>query len=188
MSGSGSRSGRDTFYFVVLILTLITMIVGVTFTFYSLMASDKKDSTIVKTGTLSINYIDGKKINASPLVPMEEPSLNSSDFTYKKSFSVTSDGTLDQTLDLYINITSNSFANGDLRFSLYDSENVKIATGSFPKSGKILMKSGDYLKSGETKSYTVLIWLQENYQNQDYDKESTFVGGFEIEANQVKLK
>ncbi len=183
-----SRSKRDVFYFVVLILTMITMLVGITFTYYSFLAGDKKDSTQIRTGTLSINYIDGREINTYLLLPIEEPNLNTTFSVYKKHFSVTSDGTLDQIMDLYIDVTSNDFDSNALGFALYDSSNTKIATGSIPDSGKVLMKNNVYLDSGETKSYTVLIWLQENYRNQDYEQGSTFVGGFEIDARQIELK
>lgn len=183
-----SKSNRDIFYFILLILTLITMLIGITFTYFALVSSEKKDSTKVKTGTLSINYIDGKNINTYLLLPINEPNLDSKYSVYKKKFSVKSDGTLDQTLDIYINITKNNFTNNALKFALYDSNNKKISTGFIPTSGQVLITSNDYLKSGETKNYTVLIWLQENNQNQDYEQNSTFIGGFEIAAKQLELK
>lgn len=183
-----SKSNRDIFYFILLLLTLITMLIGITFTYFALVSSEKKDSTKIKTGTLSINYIDGKDINSYLFFPIDEPTLESKHSVYKKKFSVKSDGTLDQTLDIYINITKNDFTNNALKFALYDSNNKKISTGSIPTSGQILIASNDYLKSGETKNYTVLIWLQENNRNQDYEKNSTFVGGFEIAAKQLELK
>ena len=102
-----SKSRTDIFYFIVLILTLLVMIVGVTFTYFSLIASDREDSTKVKTGTLAINYIDGSTIDTYALMPINEPNLNTKYSVYKKSFSVRSTGTLDQTLDIYMYITNN---------------------------------------------------------------------------------
>lgn len=183
-----SKSKKDIFYLILLILTLLTMIVGITFTFYALMASDEKDSTQIKTGILSINYIDGKAIDTYALLPTDEPNLDSKFSVYKKHFSVKSDGTLDQTLDIYIKVTENEFANDSLKYSLYNSNGEKISVGTIPSSGKVLMKSGDYLKSGETNNYTVLIWLQENNMNQDYEQGKSFVGGFDITATQIELK
>lgn len=183
-----SKSKRDIFYLILLVLTLITMLVGITFTYYSLMISEDEDSTQIKTGTLSINYIDGRKIDTYALLPINEPSLNSKYSVYKKHFSVNSSGTLDQVLDLYINVTENEFVSESLKFALYNSYNKKISDGYIPSSGRVLMKSGDYLKSGGTNNYTVLIWLQENNMNQDLEQSKTFMGGFDIVANQVKLK
>ena len=183
-----SKGKRDIFYLILLILTLITFIVGITFTYYSLLVSEKEDGTHIKTGTLSINYIDGKAINTYQLLPINEPTLNSKYSVLKKSFSVKSSGTLDQMLDLYINVTENQFSNNALKFSLYNSQNKKISDGFIPSSGKVLMKSSDYLISGGINNYTVLIWLQENNVNQDYESGNTFVGGFDIVANQIELR
>ena len=183
-----SKNKSDIFYFILLVLTLITMLVGITFTYFSLLSSEKEDSTRIKTGTISINYVDGREINTYLLLPIDEPNLDTKYSVYKKMFTVSSSGTLDQTMDLYITITRNDFVNNALKFALYDSNNKKIANGNIPSSGKVLMKDSEYLKSGEEKSYTVLIWLQENNENQDYEQRNSFVGGFEIDARQVILK
>lgn len=185
---NSSKNKRDVFYFTVLVLTLVVMLVGITFTYFSLLASDKKDSTRLQTGTLAINYIDGRAIDTSLLLPINEPNLDTEYSVYKKHFSVKSSGTLDQTMDMYIDVTKNDFADNALHFALYDSSNTKVRSGSIPSEGKVLMENDIYLKSGETKEFTVLIWLQENNQNQDYEQGSSFVGGFEINARQVKLK
>lgn len=91
-------------------------------------------------------------------------------------------------MDMYIDVTKNEFAPSALGFILYDSDNNKIVKGWIPKVGKVLMSSNIYLKSGETKNFTVLIWLQENNQNQDYEQGNTFVGGFDIDARQIKYE
>ena len=38
----------------------------------------------------------------------------------------------------------------------------------------------------ETKKFTILIWLQENNLNQDYEKGKSFAGSFDIEGQQLK--
>lgn len=187
---SRSKNKNDIFYLILLILTMITMIIGVTFTYFAMIAKEKEGSTRVQTGFLSINYIDGMTIDTYALLPIDEPTINTKYSVYKKKFSVKSDGTLDQTLDLYITVTENTFADSSLKFALYDSSNNKIATGSIPseKGSKVLMTSGIPLKSNNTKDFTVLIWLQENNQNQDYEQGKNFTGGFDITATQVKYK
>ena len=183
-----SKSKNDIFYLVVLILTLITMVVGITFTYFSLMSSEEEDSTKVQTGLLSINYVDGKTFDTYALLPRDEPTLNTKLSVYKKDFSVKSDGTLDQTLDIYLDITKNEFTNNALKFAIYNSSKTKLATGFIPAEGKVLMKSGIFLKSGDTETFTVLIWLQNNNQNQDHEEGKTFVGGFDITATQIKYE
>ena len=85
-------------------------------------------------------------------------------------------------------VTSNEFKSGDLMFSIYDSSNNRIGRGSIPASGRVLLTSSSYLKSNTTNNYTVLIWFQDNGTNQNADAEKSFVGGFDIVANQIMLK
>ena len=183
-----SRSRNDIFYLILLILTVVTMLIGITFTYLSLIAKDKNDSTRVQTGSISINYIDGEKIDTYALIPINEPTLNTKYSVYKKRFSVRSDGSLDQTLDIYINVTDNKFKNNALGFSLYDSDNRKIATVRIPSSGRVNLISNEYLKNNTTNYYTVLIWLQDDNTNQNYEMGNTFVGGFDIDAQQLKYE
>lgn len=176
------------YYLVVLFLTLIIMVVGVTFAYFTLAGKEEDDSTQIWTGTLSINYVDGKEIKAYDLYPIDEPKLGDTMFVYTKNFSVTSNGTLDQTIDLYIDITKNEFVSNHLRYSLYDSKGNKLDTGGFPTEGKIRIASDIFLKSGETKDFTALLWLMETKENQNDEQECSFSGEFDIFANQIKYE
>ena len=64
-----SNDKKNFFYIVVLILTLITMVIGITFALYSLMSSQKKDGTVLYTGKLELNFIDGIYIDNPILFP-----------------------------------------------------------------------------------------------------------------------
>ena len=183
-----SKSKSDVFYLILLVLTLITMVIGITFTYFSFVAKEKEHNTKIQTGILSINYVDGESISGSGLIPINEPNLDTDYAVYKKKFSVRSKGTLDQVLDIYINVTKNDFSSNALRFALYNNQNKKIATGIIPSSSSVLLISEDYLKSNSTNDYTVLIWLQENNTNQNYEANNMFVGGFDITARQVKYE
>lgn len=183
-----SKSRSDIFYLILLVLTIITMLVGITFTYYSIVAKEKDDSTKVQTGSIAINYIDGEKIDTYALIPINEPTLKSKYSVYKKRFSVRSSGTLDQLIDIYINVTDNKFANNALGFALYNADNRKIATGRIPSTGKVNIIKDDYLKNNTSNYYTVLIWLQDDNTNQNYEMGNTFVGGFDIDARQLKYE
>ena len=185
---SKSRNKNELFYYILLILTLITMSIGITFTYFGLVAKEEEDSTRIQTGTLAISYIDGMEIDTTVLFPRSEPNLNSTSSVTKKNFTIKSTGTLDQTLDIYIKVTENTFANNSLRFAVYDADNEsKLSTGYISNviGSKIMMARGVPLESNKSKTFTVLIWLQENNQNQDYEQGKTFAGGFDITANQV---
>ena len=173
-------------YLVVLILAIIIMFIGMTVTYFALVSKDKDDSTEIRTGTLSINYVDGKTINAHDLYPINEPGLNDELYVYKKNFSITSDGTLDQNMDIYIDITNNEFVQNHLMYALYEQNGNKVASNAIPKEGKVLLASNVFLKSGETKSYTVILWLKETGENQNIQQDCHFTGKFDIIAQQIK--
>lgn len=183
-----SKSKNDIFYLIVLILTIITLMVGITFTYFSLVAKEKDDSTKVKTGSIAINYIDGASINSNGLIPRKEPSLGENYAVYTKRFAISSSGTLDQTLDIYINVTKNEFLNNGLKFALYNSNGSKISSGSIPTSGRVLLASGEVLKTNTTNYYTVIIWLNDDGTNQNYEMSNSFVGGFDINAQQLRYQ
>ena len=183
------RRKNDIFYLLLLFFTLITMIIGITFTYFSLLTKEDDDSTKVQTGTLAINYIDGQEINTYALLPISEPNLNTKYSTYKKSFSISSsNSTLDQNFSIYIDVTNNEFDNNALGFILYDANGNRISSGNIPSSEKVLLASNLELKTGENKSYTVLIWLQDNGKNQDYEQGKNFSGEFYITTEQIKYE
>lgn len=183
------RRKNDIFYLLLLFFTLITMIIGITFTYFSLLTKEEDDSTKVQTGTLAINYIDGQEINTYALLPISEPNLSTKYSTYKKSFSISSsNSTLDQNFSIYIDVTNNEFDNNALGFILYDANGNRISSGNIPSSGKVLLASNIELKTGDNKSYTVLIWLQDNGKNQDYEQGKNFSGEFYITTKQIKYE
>lgn len=184
-----SKSKNDVFYLILLILTMIIMVVGITFTRLAMLAKEDDDSTKVQTGSIAIDYIDGKNINSDGgiLLPRYEPNINEDYAVYKKRFFIQSSGTLDQNLAIYINISKNEFKNNVLRFSLYNSEKGKIGMGMIPSSGKFLIGE-DYLKSNMTNEYTLVIWLNENGTNQNDEMGKRLVGGFDIDASQIKYE
>lgn len=185
-----SRSKKnDIFYLILLVFTLITMIIGITFTSFMLFTTEKEDNTRVETGSIAINYIDGKDINTYALLPISEPNLNTKYSTYKKNFAITSSGsTIDQNFDIYIDVANNEFSNNALGFILYDANGNIVSRGTIPSSGRVLVASSISLKSNETLNYTLLIWLQDNNDNQDYEQGKSFTGGFYIDAQQIKYK
>ena len=175
-------------YFVILLLLFIIMVIGVTFAYFTLAGKEEDDSSQIWTGTLSINYVDGKEIKAYDLYPIEEPKLGDTLYVYTKNFSITSNGTLDQNVDLYVDIKKNEFVNGHLRYALYDGEGNKIGIGGFPNDGKVLIASDMFLKSGETKDFSVLLWLMETGENQNIEQECSFNGEFIVFANQIRYE
>ena len=82
MMVENSTEKKRTFYIVVLILTLITMIIGATLAYLRLVGSQKEEGTVLYTGTLQINYIDGTYIKNPELFPLKTVDVNTYDKVY----------------------------------------------------------------------------------------------------------
>lgn len=177
---------KNLFYTIVLILTLITMIVGVTLAYYKLVASQKEDSTVLYTGTLQIEYLDGVYIKNPELYPLKNVNYNTYKNVYRNNFSVTSTGTLEGIISIDANITKNEFSENALKYAIYNSEGVEMARGNVPKSGKFNLTSNLYLNSHATTKYTLIIWLDNTNYNQNFEMGKTVTGKIDIYAKQLK--
>ena len=132
-----SEEKKKIFYTIVLILTLIVMIVGATLAYFSLVASQNKDETVLYTGKLEINYIDGVFIENPELMPTKNPDFNTYEGIYRNRFSVASSGTLEQTIDLELDVKVNEFKEKAIKYAIYNNKGQKLADGNVPKNGKV---------------------------------------------------
>ncbi len=181
-----SQQKKNLFYMIVLILTLITMIVGATLAYFKLVASQKEESTVLYTGTLAIEYIDGTYIKNPDLYPIKNVNYNTYKYVYRNNFAVTSTGTLDQTISLDVEITKNEFYENALKYAVYNSEGVEMQRGNVPQSGKVNLASNLYLASNGTTKYTLIIWLDNTNYNQNFEMGNTITGRIDVYAKQVR--
>ena len=181
-----SNEKKRLFYMVVLILTLITMIIGATLAYLKLVGSQKEEGTVLYTGTLRINYIDGRYIEDPELIPMSNVNFSTYENVYRNNFSITSTGTLDQTIAISMEITDNEFSDNVLKYLLYSENGNQLATGSIPKSGEINLVNNIFLAHGDTAKYTLIIWWASTDYNQNGEMGSTITGRINADAKQVK--
>ena len=181
-----SSKKKKTFLMVVLFLTLIVMIIGATLAYYSLLASQKKEGTVLYTGYLQINYVDGVYIRNPDLYPVSNVNYNTYDKVYRNTFSIVSSGTLDQTLSIDMDVTKNEFSANSLRYAVYTSTGNELARGILPGSGTINLVENIYLESKGTATYTVIVWWQESGTNQIGDSGHKVSGKITAYAKQAK--
>lgn len=181
-----SESKKSFFYMIVLILTLITMIIGATLAYFSLIASQQEEGTVIYTGKLEINYIDGIYIKNPELLPMYEPNYSTYEGVYRNSFAVSSSGTLEQTISLELDISSNEFSENALKYIIFNEKGQKITKGNVPKEGKLIVASDMYLEATGTAKYTLLIWLEDKDSNQNYEMGKRIVGKINIHSKQMR--
>lgn len=177
---------KNLFYMIVLILTLITLLVGVTLTYYKYLASQKEDSTVLYTGTLAIEYIDGVYIKDPELYPMDNVTYETTENVYRNNFAVTSTGTLDQTIWIDVDITENLFKENALKYAIFNSEGVEMTRGYVPQKGKFNIGSNLYLASNGTTKYTLIIWLDNTKYNQNFEMGTIVTGRIDVYAKQIR--
>jgi len=181
-----SAEKKRLFYMIVLVLTLITMIIGATLAYLKLVGSQREEGTVLYTGTLKINYIDGRYIEDPELIPMKNVDYNTYSNVYRNNFSITSTGTLDQTINISMEIENNEFSENALKYLLYSEKGNQLASGSIPKTGEIQMVNNTFLGHGETATYTLIIWWASTDSNQNGEMGSTIIGKINADAKQVK--
>lgn len=154
--------------------------------YFKLIASQKEEGTILYTGKLEINYIDGVYIQNPELVPMNTPNYNTYSGVYRNSFAVSSSGTLDQTIELELEVAHNSFSDGVMKYILYNKNGEKIATGFIPKTGKATLASNIYLAPTATAEYTLIMWLNNTGYNQNDQMGKNISGKINIHSKQLR--
>ena len=177
---------KDLFYTIVLILTLIAMIVGATFAYFKMVSSQKEEGTVLYTGTLKINYINGTEITNPELLPMTSVDYNTHDKVYRNNFEIASTGTLDQTISVDLDITRNDFSENTLKYTLYSNQGKQLASGNVPKSGTVNLTDNVFLGHGESAKYTLIIWWYSTNSNQTTEIGSVITGRINAEAKQIR--
>lgn len=179
-------SKSDIFYLVILILSLMIMISSITIAYFSMMASQEDDDTKLYTGSLVINFIDGNVINNPMLIPRYEPnSISDINNIYVNEFEVESTGTLDQNIDIYMEVLSNEFANDTIKYKLFDNNGNSISTGYVNGTNTVKIADTKYLEHGTKQKYTLMLWIQENEENQDNEKGKDLKITLNVEAIQT---
>ena len=128
------------------------------------------EGTKIYTGKLEIDYIAGVYMKNPELIPMKKPTFNTYEDVYRNSFSITSSGTLDQTISIELEIGINEFTAGTLSYLLFNDKGEQISTGQLQKEGKKEIANNMFLSSTGTAKYTLIIWLNNKATNVDMGK------------------
>lgn len=168
-----------------IILTSILMLMlvfmgGITYAFFTAVVGggDKGSSVIVKTGTLTLTYVDGLDINLAGVLPGDSVS---------KEFRVTNTGDVVTNYRLFFSDVVNTFVvKSDLVYEIsckdintsdpsqYVSCDGKSET-TLPSLSSSIMNSSD-IGIGRTHVYTIIIKFKETGINQDENQGKLFKG------------
>lgn len=154
--------------------------------YFKLVDSQKEEGTVLYTGKLEINYIDGVYIRNPELIPTKNPGYDTYKGVYRNSFLVASSGTLEQTITLELEVASNQFKTNAIKYAVFNENGKKIANGNVPNEGKVTLASNMYLEPTGTAKYTLILWMDNTNYNQNDEMGKTIVGRINIHSKQLR--
>ncbi len=175
---------KDFFYMVVLILTFVAVIIGTTIAIYYFLHKQEEGSSSVYTGTLSIKYLSGEKIDFNLLYPTDEPSYEDTENVYKNDFEVTNDGTLDSILTVNVVVNRNDFSDDVIQYKIFNSDGEELNKGVVNGKGEIKLCDNLILEHDNTSKFTIVMWLKETGKLQNEEMRKVLTGTIKVDANQ----
>ena len=170
-------------------LVLMIAIVGVTYAWFSTTATGTGSVTIT-SGTLSIEYTQGTKIEASNLKPATKSQVldaynqgnckyNNEDhdeqICYANSFTVTNTGTLAALVTTNLSNITNTYSD-NLLYEIFETTPLSLTGNILGTNTSLTGLANSTIippTTNNTKTYTILIWLDENAPNEDQGKTYT---------------
>ena len=116
------------------------------------------------------------------MYPIQEPDFYTTESIYRTNFSVATDGTLEQNVQIGFNITENYFSEDMIRYALYSGNGTKLSTG-YLNQGFVVMMENLYFKEVEEREFVLIIWLEEKPFEQT-EQGNKLVGHFVINSKQ----
>lgn len=178
-------SRKEIFNIIIYLLVIFFIGIGVTFSYFALVAQADKDSTRIYAGKMDINFIQGQEVSTDILYPISEPSFNAIRNVYRNKFSINTTGTLEQLVSINFKTTVNEFASDSIKYAIYTSSGAKIATGYINQEKNILVDNL-YFKENENREFVLLIWLDNNYKDQNLEQGKKLTGTIIVESTQMK--
>ena len=198
-----NNGGKGLFYGVIGVATLIVAIIGATFAWFTATAGGET-KTVVKTGTLSIEYVSsgegsGKVVDASNLKPAtteqvlaaykrgdckfanEDAGATETICAFAK-VTVKNTGTLYANINADFHITRNEYVDNKLMHSVFRTT-PETLTGDPVGSTVTIPSAQQALAPQATDSFTVLLWLDQNAENNNASK--TFTASINVTAVQT---
>ena len=201
-----NNGGKGLFYGVIGVATLIVAIIGATFAWFTATAGGET-KTVVKTGTLSIEYVSsgegaGRVLDASNLKPAttdqvlaayqagdckfagDEASATETICAFAK-VTVKNTGTLYANINADFNITSNTYKDNKLMHSVFKTTPATLTGG--PVGSTVTLPPTQALAPQATDSFVVLLWLDQTAVNtgENSNANRTFTAGINVQAVQT---
>ena len=189
------RKGQGTFYMIIAMLTLIVAIVGATFAYFSLEASDENT---VKGNAAKVGLsLEVRKVSvdaSGDLIPLDETLLekaiagdsatenqmcvdkNGNTVCQVYELKVTNEGTAATAVNGSLTLTAETITN--LKWQIMTDQNTPVMdSGQFKGIKDTEVAKNDTIEANPgTKSYYIMIWIDETENEQNDSDVGSFTG------------
>lgn len=189
------RKGQGTFYMIIAMLTLIVAIVGATFAYFSLQASDENT---VKGNAARVGLsLEVRKVSVDAtgdLVPLDELLLekaikgdsetgsqmcvdkNGNTVCQVYEVKVTNEGTAATAVNGTLTLTAETITN--LKWQIMTDQDTPVTdSGQFKTTDDTEIAKNDTVEANPgTKSYYIMIWIDEIEEDQNDSDTGAFAG------------
>lgn len=189
------RKGQGTFYMIIAMLTLIVAIVGATFAYFSLQASDENT---VKGNAAKVGLsLEVRKVSvdaSGDLVPLDELLLdkaiagdtatenqmcvdkNGNTVCQVYELKVTNEGTAATAVNGTLTLTAETITN--LKWQIMTDQDTPVMdSGQFKTTDDTEVAKNDTIEANPgTKSYYIMIWIDETENDQNDSDTGAFTG------------
>lgn len=189
------RKGQGTFYMIIAMLTLIVAIVGATFAYFSLQASDENT---VKGNAAKVGLsLEVRKVSvdaSGDLIPLDETLLekaiagdsatenqmcvdkNGNTVCQVYELKVTNEGTAATAVNGSLTLTAETITN--LKWQIMTDQNTPVMdSGQFKTTDDTEIAKNDTIEANPgSKTYYVMIWIDETENDQNDSDTGAFTG------------
>lgn len=189
------RKGQGTFYMIIAMLTLIVAIVGATFAYFSLQASD--ENTVKGNAAKAGLSLEVRKVSvdaSGDLVPLDELLLdkaikgdtetsnqmcvdkNGNTVCQVYEVKVTNEGSAATAVNGTLTLSAETITN--LKWQIMTDQNTPVMdSGQFKTTDDTEIAKNDTIEASPgTKSYYIMIWIDEIEEDQNDSDTGAFTG------------
>lgn len=189
------RKGQGTFYMIIAMLTLVVAIVGATFAYFSLQASD--ENTIKGNAAQAGLSLEVRKVSvdaSGDLVPLDETLLekaiagdsatgsqmcvdkNGNTVCQVYEIKVTNEGTAATAVNGSLTLSAETITN--LKWQIMTDQSTPVTdTGQFKTTDDTELAKNDTVEANPgTKTYYIMIWIDEIESPQNDSDTGAFTG------------
>ena len=94
-------------------------------------------------------------------------------------------GTLDGYVRIGLHVVENEFPDDGLSYRIFNSEGELFLSGTISSLDSYTLADNIFMRSGESASYTIQIWLEENGEQQNKSRGKKMVAAIEVTETQI---